>query len=133
MSSSAAIVEAIDRATDRIVEAIKSLRLSAAPADAVQAAGAPAAKVVRKKRQESPVQVSEELAKFAGLDAAAHITRQEATKAVMQYVKDNSLQDSEDRRNIVPDSALAKLLASGDVVSVLGLKSALKAHFTAVE
>ena len=85
-----------------------------------------------RKRQDSQVTVSQELATFIGVDVGAPITRQEASAMVMQYVKSNDLQDPSDRRKIVPDAALAALLGSGDVVNVLNLKSSLKDHFSAI-
>lgn len=57
-----------------------------------------------------PVKVSDELAEFAGWEKGAMKSRVDATRFVCKYVADNKLQEEKDRRNIVPDAALQKLL-----------------------
>jgi chromatin remodeling complex protein RSC6 len=57
-----------------------------------------------------PVKVSDEMAKFAGWDPAQLKSRIEATKYICQYIKDNNLQNPDDKRKINPDSRLSKLL-----------------------
>lgn len=57
-----------------------------------------------------PVKVSDEMAKFAGWDPAQLKSRIEATKYICQYIKDNNLQNPDDKRKINPDARLSKLL-----------------------
>lgn len=61
-----------------------------------------------------PVQVSNELADFVGWTHGELHTRVEATKALCQYIKKNNLQSQENKRNIVPDERLRKLLNFAD-------------------
>lgn len=61
-----------------------------------------------------PVQVSNELADFVGWNHGELHTRVEATKALCQYIKKNNLQSQENKRNIVPDDRLRKLLNYSD-------------------
>ncbi len=89
-----------------------------------------------------PVAVSTALAKFTGWDASQVRSRVDVTKYICQYVKDNNLQDPNDRRNIIPDSKLAKLLdydakkekdAEGNSIPLTYyyMQRKLKAHFPA--
>jgi chromatin remodeling complex protein RSC6 len=57
-----------------------------------------------------PVQVSTDMAKFAGWDPVQLRSRIDATKYICQYIRDNNLQNPSDRRQINPDDKLTKLL-----------------------
>lgn len=57
-----------------------------------------------------PVGISPEMATFTGWDAAALYSRVEVTKFICKYIRDNSLQNQEDRRQIVCDEKLKTLL-----------------------
>lgn len=57
-----------------------------------------------------PVQISSEIAKFTGLPADQLHSRVEVTKHLCQYIKDKNLQNPADKRQIVADPALAKIL-----------------------
>lgn len=64
-----------------------------------------------------PVKISDELAKFTGWDPQQLRTRNDVTRYVCDYIRDNNLQNPDDRRKINPDSKLSKLLdysASGE-------------------
>ena len=89
-----------------------------------------------------PVAVSKDLAKFTGWDASQLRSRVDVTKYICQYVKDNNLQDPNDRRNIIPDAKLAKLLdydakkekdADSNIIPLTYyyMQRKLKAHFPA--
>jgi len=119
-------MQAIATAINRLADAVTAFTIATTGGDSA------GEEKKGRKRQDTPVTLSKELATFIGVDAAAPITRQEASAQVMQYVKANDLQDPGDRRKIVPDAALAALLGSSDVVNVLNLKSSLKDHFSAV-
>jgi len=121
---------AVAAALDRMAAAMEGVVLAMSGHGAT--GGASAAKAPAKKRQDAAVTVSDELAAFVGIDAGEATTRQAASALVMKYVKENSLQDKDDRRRILPDAALAQLLGADGVVSVLNLKSALKDHFSAL-
>ncbi len=89
-----------------------------------------------------PVAISKDLAKFTGWDAAQQRSRVDVTKFICQYVKDHNLQDPNDKRLIIPDQKLAKLLnydpkkekdAEGKDIPLTyyHMQRKLKAHFPA--
>ena len=57
-----------------------------------------------------PSLISNELSSFMGLGENTMIARTEVTKFIINYIKENELQKKEDRRYIIPDSKLKKLL-----------------------
>lgn len=57
-----------------------------------------------------PVKISKDLAKFTGWDDAQLRSRVDVTKYICSYIKDNKLQDTQDRRKIIPDAKLTSLL-----------------------
>jgi upstream activation factor subunit UAF30 len=57
------------------------------------------------------VKISKEMAKFTNWNHEELYTRVAVTKELCQYIKENDLQNPEDRRQILPDEKLAKLLA----------------------
>ena len=57
-----------------------------------------------------PVQISDAIAKFTGLHADQLHSRVEVTKHLCQYIKDKNLQNPADKRQIVADPALSKIL-----------------------
>ena len=57
-----------------------------------------------------PVTLSDEMARFIGCDPSSRKSRIEVTKDVCKYIKDHSLQNPENRREIVPDKSLSELL-----------------------
>lgn len=126
-SGSTAAIESVAAAINRLADAVLALGVGQPSEDAGPSKQA-------KRRPDAAVKISDELAAFIAVDAAEPITRQEATGLVMKYVKENALQDKEDRRKIVPNADLAKILRDGAaVLNVLTLKSALKDHFSAIE
>jgi len=56
------------------------------------------------------VPISKEMAKFANWDPTQLRSRVEVTKYICDYVKQHNLQNPEDRRQILPDDKLSKLL-----------------------
>ncbi len=56
-----------------------------------------------------PVEVSDALAEVVGKGPMA---RTEVTKKLWDYIKKNKLQDKDNKRNILPDAKLAKVLGS---------------------
>jgi len=57
-----------------------------------------------------PVRVSKEMAKFAGWNPEDLKSRVDVTKYICKYIKDEGLQNPEDRRQILVDKKLSKLL-----------------------
>ncbi len=57
-----------------------------------------------------PVPISADMAKFTGLPADQLHSRVEVTKYLCKYIKDHELQNPADKRQIVADPALAKIL-----------------------
>lgn len=57
-----------------------------------------------------PIMISEEMAKFTGLDKNGAYPRPTITKFVCEYIKSNNLQNPSDKREFRVDSALQKLL-----------------------
>lgn len=58
-----------------------------------------------------PVKISGDMATFTGWDSTQLRSRVEVTKFICDYVKTHNLQNPEDKRQIVPDVKLAKLLS----------------------
>src|SRR5438876_1166647 len=56
-----------------------------------------------------PVNVSEELAQIVG---KGPMPRTEVTKLLWAYIKKHKLQDANNKRNIVPDQKLSKVIGS---------------------
>jgi hypothetical protein len=57
-----------------------------------------------------PAPLSAELAAFMGLPNDSVVSRTEATKKIIKYVKDHNLEAPENRRQWIPDEKLNKLL-----------------------
>lgn len=57
-----------------------------------------------------PVQLSKEMAKFTGWDHSELRSRVDVTKYICNYIRENNLQNPDDRRQIVADKKLAGLL-----------------------
>lgn len=72
-----------------------------------------------KKREPSgfakPTKVTKELCEFMNKPEGTEIARTEVTKALVQYIKDNKLQEQENAKNkIIPDKKLSLLLGLKD-------------------
>jgi len=78
-----------------------------------------------------PGPVSEELSKFLSLAKGEEIARTEVTKAINAYCKKHDLQNQEDKRKIIPDAPLRKLLKlnKSDSLTFFNLQTYLKVHF----
>jgi chromatin remodeling complex protein RSC6 len=57
-----------------------------------------------------PVIISKDMAKFTGWNPDELRSRVDVTKYICKYIRDNELQNPEDRRQILADKKLAKLL-----------------------
>ena len=88
-----------------------------------------------KKRHQSgfakPALISNELCSFLNVPQGTEMARTEVTKFLTSYIKEHDLQDPENRRRILPDKKLQKLLntTSKDEVSYFNLYRYMKVHF----
>lgn len=80
----------------------------------------------------TPTKISNELCTFMGVQSGTEVARTEVTKYLSKYIKDHSLQDSKNRRVILPDKKLGKLLNVGksDSVTYFNIQKYMKPHFT---
>jgi hypothetical protein len=79
-----------------------------------------------------PRDLSAELCAFMGLPAGSQRSQTDVTKFVSSYVKSHGCFDPANKRRIVPDGALARLLKATDAekpITYLNLQSYLKVHF----
>ncbi len=72
-----------------------------------------------------PVHISAALAEIVG---AGPMPRTEVTKKLWDYIKKHKLQSDKDKRNIVPDAKLGKVLGSNQVINMFSLTSAIAKH-----
>lgn len=94
----------------------------------------------KKPRQQSensgfkkPIQITEELRAFAGF-GPGNFSRVDVTRVVCKYVKDHKLQNADDKRVIVTDAPLAKLLGlkTGDKTNFFQLQKLIQPQFIKV-
>ena len=78
-----------------------------------------------------PGPISDELAKFLGLQKGEEIARTEVTKRITAYCKENNLRKQEDKRQINADTSLKKLLRlnKGDELTFFNLQKYMKVHY----
>jgi len=83
----------------------------------------------------TPVQISQELADFAGWSSLVS-TRRDVTKFVCDYIKAHELQNPSDKRIIIADEKLAKLLQYNPEVepklTYAYLQTKLRPHFSKI-
>ena len=89
----------------------------------------------RKKREPSgfakPSVISKELCDFLGKPYGTEMARTEVTKELTTYIKTNNLQDEKNKRVILPDKKLTKLLkvSKQDELTYFNLQKWMKPHF----
>ena len=78
-----------------------------------------------------PALISNELCSFLGVQNGTEMARTEVTKHLTTYIKEHNLQDQENKRKILPDSKLQKLLnvTPSDEVTYFNLQKFMKVHF----
>ncbi|MEC7839256.1 MAG: type I DNA topoisomerase [Chlamydiota bacterium] len=79
----------------------------------------------KKPRKMPKVKLSEDLAALVGNN---EMTRGEVTKALWVYIKENNLQDPNDKRMIVPDEKLTKIFGSADPISMFKMTGVVSKH-----
>jgi upstream activation factor subunit UAF30 len=79
------------------------------------------------------VAISKELTAFTGWPEGSTASRVQVTKFICNYIKENDLQNPDDRREINPDKKLAKLLDlkqnSKEPLKYYSIQTHLKPHF----
>lgn len=78
-----------------------------------------------------PSDVSNELCKFMGRTSGTQIARTEVTQYIIQYIKENQLQFPENKKIILPDEKLKKLLGVDNTTEVtyFNLQGLMNKHF----
>lgn len=72
-----------------------------------------------------PVHVSEALSEIVG---NGPMPRTEITKKLWDYIKKHKLQDPQNKRNIMPDQKLSKVLGSTQHIDMFKMTSKLSKH-----
>ena len=89
----------------------------------------------KKKRKPSgfakPSMISKELCKFLGKNPGTEMARTEVTKIITTYIKEKELQNPTNKRVIMPDKKLGKLLQvkKNDKLTYFNLQKYMKIHF----
>jgi chromatin remodeling complex protein RSC6 len=78
-----------------------------------------------------PTKISKELTTFLELEDNTEMARTQVTSHIIQYIKENDLQEKENRRIIRPDEKLKKLLNVKDEeeVTYFNLQRYMNPHF----
>ena len=78
-----------------------------------------------------PALISDELCTFLGKSPGTEMARTEVTKYLTSYIKEHQLQDQANKRKILPDAKLKKLLnvKPEDEVTYFNLQKYMKVHF----
>lgn len=80
-----------------------------------------------------PTKITNELAEFLNLDKDIEISRTDVTSLICKYIKDNNLQNPDNKKIILPDEKLKKLfhgyLSDEDQLEFFNIQSYLKYHF----
>jgi upstream activation factor subunit UAF30 len=78
-----------------------------------------------------PTKLSDDLCSFLGVSSGSQMARTEVTRVINEYIKKNSLQDTNDKRTIVPDAKLLTILklGEGDKLTYFNLQTYIKHHF----
>jgi len=82
-----------------------------------------------------PVKISTEMAKFTGWNSNELRSRVDVTKFLCNYIRENNLQNPKDRRQIIADTKLSKLLnydskkENSEPLTYYRIQSYIKPHF----
>jgi upstream activation factor subunit UAF30 len=79
-----------------------------------------------------PVTISKEMSKFAGWDENELKSRVDVTKSICEYIREKNLQNPKDKRQIVPDAKLRKLLnfsSKDKKLTYYELQKCIQPHF----
>ncbi len=78
-----------------------------------------------------PAPISTELCQFLNVSTGTELARTAVTKHITKYIKEHGLQNPENKRHILPDTVLKKLLNVGDKdeLTYFNLQKYMKHHF----
>ena len=78
-----------------------------------------------------PSKVSDELCKFMNKETGTEIARTEVTQYIINYIKTNVLQSSENKKIIIPDDNLKQLLGveNNQELTYFNLQKYMNRHF----
>ena len=78
-----------------------------------------------------PGPISDELRTFLGVGKDELVARTEVTKKINTYCREKGLQDEKDKRKLLPDKTLTKLLriGKGDELTFFNLQKYMKVHY----
>ena len=78
-----------------------------------------------------PSPISHELCQFLDVPVGTQLARTAVTKHITKYIKDHNLQNPDNKRHILPDKGLKKLLnvKNTDEVTYFNLQKYMKHHF----
>lgn len=76
----------------------------------------------------APLQLSDDLAAVVGNKGP--LPRTEVVKLLWVYIKKKNLQDPKNKREIVPDEALAKVFGSKKAVNMFKMSGLISSHLT---
>lgn len=79
-----------------------------------------------------PTKITDELCEFMGKEKGSMVARTEVTRFVISYIKEHDLQNSNNKKQIIPNNKLKKLLAvkENDEVTYFNLQRYMNIHFT---
>ena len=80
----------------------------------------------KKNALQQPVKVSDDLQEIVGTEEA---TRAQVTSKVWEYIKKHDLQKESDKRVIVPDDKLGKVIGK-DEISMFKMTAAVSKHLS---
>jgi chromatin remodeling complex protein RSC6 len=89
------------------------------------------ARASQKKNQE-PMNLSKDLAKFLSVGADTKLTKAEVMKTVSEYIKTHNLQVETDKRRFTPDTKLSKVfgMKKGDSLTFVEINKHVSGHLT---
>ena len=78
-----------------------------------------------------PTGLSDAMCEFLGVPTGTELARTDVTRRLNQYIKENNLQDEQDKRKIHPDAKLGKILtiSEGNALTFFNLQSFIKHNF----
>ncbi len=77
-----------------------------------------------------PTKISDELCEFMNKEKGAQVARTEVTQYIINYIKDNDLQFVENKKVIVPDISLKRLLSiNNEELTYFNIQKYMNKHF----
>lgn len=83
-----------------------------------------------------PTNLSDEICEFVNVEKGTMLARTEVTRNINAYIKEHNLQNPSDKRTILPDEKLRKIMNitedNTDVITYFNLQRYIKHHFISV-